>query len=69
MMFETNFEVIRAYFAAHAPEVPRDFEWRTWNNPNDQGTVSESEISRMLRWRWHYADAMIYEGTKNGSLE
>ena len=69
MMFETNLEVIRAYFAAHAPDVPCAYEYKTWPDPNGLGMVSESEVSRMIRWRWEYADAMVYEGTKNGSLE
>ena len=68
-MFDTNSEIIRAYFAAHAPKVPQDFPWKQRPDPRCEGTICESPVSRMVRWRWEYADAMVYEGTKNGSLE
>lgn len=48
---------MRDYFAAHAPVVPEDFD----------GQMGETQIERMIRWRWFYADAMLAERMKVGA--
>lgn len=68
-MFNSTEEMLRAYFAAHAPKVPTNYEWKSRPDPEGNGTVCETSTARMIRWRWEYADAMLYEGAKNGSLE
>lgn len=61
---------LRDYFAAHAPEVPEGFEWAYETKIVNLGIgidgigrgpreVKESSASRIIRWRWHYADAML----------
>jgi hypothetical protein len=58
---------VRQYFAAHAPEVPADYEWkevpRLTSGSNGIGTtvrrMRESATERMVRWRKHYADLMV----------
>lgn len=52
------------YFAAHAPDVPHDFERRVFNvvreTANGKYIVPEDEpeCARIVRWRWHYAREM-----------
>ncbi|MBR8344193.1 hypothetical protein [Burkholderia ambifaria] len=41
---------LRDYFAAHAPEVPDDFDWAAGETDSWQ---------RRARWNFHYADAML----------
>lgn len=41
---------LRDYFAAHAPEVPADFDW---------ANMECNIVERLVRWKWHYADAML----------
>lgn len=48
---------LRDYFAAHAPDVPSDFEWANTETDSWQ---------RMTRWRYHYADCMLK--ARNGEL-
>ena len=59
---------LRAYFAAHAPEVPGDFERRTVEVVVDDlfGPVRkrverapETRLQQLVRWRLAYADAML----------
>lgn len=44
---------LREYFAAHAPPKPETFR------PLIYARTEESEIDCLIRWQWHYADAMI----------
>ncbi|HDR9134415.1 hypothetical protein [Burkholderia vietnamiensis] len=41
---------LRDYFAAHAPDVPDDFDWAAGETDSWQ---------RRARWSFHYADAML----------
>lgn len=64
---------LRDYFATHAPAIPADFEplERIENYIDDGGpqrdprfrpaskTITESGADHSVRWRWHYADAML----------
>lgn len=57
---------LRDYFAAHAPEVPPDFnrlsQTTVVNDGYDRKRVSnmvEPYTTWMVRWRWHYADLML----------
>lgn len=47
---------LRDYFAAHAPEPPR--QWY-YSQPAD-----EAGMATWLRWRWVYADMMMAERAK-----
>lgn len=61
---------LRDYFAAHAPEVPLEFD-RAFTEKvaqigiNKDGIVYgprkvfENDFERMIRWRWNYADSML----------
>ncbi len=61
---------LRDYFAAHAPEVPLEFD-RAFTEKvaqigiNKDGVVYgprkvfENDFERMIRWRWNYADSML----------
>jgi len=57
---------LRAYFAAHAPDVPGDFQQRRKTVVVDTGmglkrieSGLESRLEWIVRWRLEYADAMI----------
>jgi hypothetical protein len=57
---------LRAYFAAHAPEVPGDFVRMDVPCSRDMGggrmasgTRFETHLEWIVRWRLAYADAML----------
>lgn len=55
---------LRAYFAAHAPEMP---DWYFSELCAKEIPVGErlTPWQAFYQWRWEYADAMIAEGKKN----
>ena len=48
---------LRDYFAAHAPMRPGWFERTEYKGPT--GTLLEHPLNAEVRWRYHYADAML----------
>lgn len=64
---------LRDYFATHAPAIPADFKplEHIETYIDDGGphrdpqfrpaskTITESGTDHLIRWRWHYADAML----------
>lgn len=57
---------LRDYFAAHAPSVPNDFDIKCIEAVGQTGVdkfevirAKERDAEQLVRWRWHYADAMI----------
>ena len=61
---------LRDYFAAHAPEMPKEFGEtirRIEKNKdlyNEKGRVEHSELIAM--WSYYHADAMLKEKENNG---
>ena len=57
---------LRAYFAAHAPEVPESYAFKrtqqvAFDGLGGKGLIQANEpaMARIIRWRLEYADAML----------
>jgi hypothetical protein len=58
--------MMRAYFAAHAPDVPFHYEFQRVLTAVDEGNgqtsvkmLPETDLARIVRWRLEYADQML----------
>lgn len=55
---------LRDYFAAHAPEVPDGFAHLKMQKDENDPPKNETDMARLARWRYFYADSMVSEGLK-----